>query len=195
MLFKKILIALSFLVLTGINASGQRFVTTQDFDKLSKVTFGFNINTYFGELRRVQDPKLQAGFGFGVGYDHLMTDNIALRTQLSLYSIKADDALSTIPDVRTRNLNFKATNVEFVVQGVYYTMRHPPQGYSRRAFVNPYFHLGIGITTNNPTAELLQNGATNTYDLRPLQLEGNQYGGLAFNDYVRLHQRQYLFTS
>ena len=94
MLLKKIIVLAVFLVFLTNQANAQRFVTTHDFDKLSKITFGPTINAYVGELRRINDPKLQAGLGFGVGYEHLMTDNIALRTNLSVYNIKADDALS-----------------------------------------------------------------------------------------------------
>lgn len=179
MFSKKTILLTILLAGIALQVQAQRFVTTNDFDKLSKVTVGFNINTYFGELRRVQDPKLQAGFGFGIGYEHLMTDNIALRTNLGVYTIKADDALSTIPARRTRNLNFKATNIEFSVQGMYYMFRHPQKGYAYRAFLNPYFHLGFGITTNNPKAELKNGPQAGTYDMRPLRIEGQQYSGMS----------------
>lgn len=172
---KKTLIAIG-LILATLQLNAQRFVTTNDFDRISKFTVGVNMNTYFGELRRLQDAKLQAGLGFGIGYEHLMTDNLGLRANFSIYSIKADDALSPIPANRTRNINFKATNIEFVVEGMYYIFRHPAQGYGNRAFVNPYLHLGAGVTSNNPKQEL--NGTS--YDVRPLRLEGVQYGGLAF---------------
>ena len=179
MLPKKTPILITFLAVIAMQAHAQRFVTTNDFDKLSKVTVGFNINTYFGELRRVQDPKLQGAFGFGIGYEHLMTDNIALRTNLAVYTIKADDSLSTIPAQRQRNLNFKATNIEFAVQGMYYMFRHPHKGYGYRAFLNPYFHLGVGITTNNPKAQLKSGPHAGTYDMRPLRIEGQQYSGMS----------------
>lgn len=171
---KKILLLLSFLIIT-LSGFSQQYVTTGDFDRLSKVTFGLGFNTYFGELRRATDPDLQLGMSASIGYEHLFTDNIAIRTGFSIYKIQADDSLNRIPDNKNRNLNFKATNAEFVVQAVYYTQRHPGSGYRDRAFANPYFHLGLGVTTNNPKAEL--TGIE--YDLRPLTLEGVQYGGLA----------------
>ncbi len=158
---------------TSIHA--QQYVTTGDFDRLSKASVGFGLNTYFGELRRAQDPKLQTGLSATIGYEHLFTDQIAIRTNLSIYKIQADDSLSPLPANKTRNLSFKATNVEFTVQALYYAFRHPASGYKDRAFANPYLHLGIGITSNNPKTEL----AGTTYDLRPLSLEGVQYGGLA----------------
>ena len=105
----------------------------------------------------------------------MFTDKISIRSGFSIYNIQADDSLSTLPSNNARNLNFKATNVEFVVQAVYYSFRHPASGYKDRAFANPYFHLGLGITSNNPKAEL--NGTE--YELRPLALEGTQYGRMA----------------
>lgn len=156
------------------HSKAQQYVTTGDFDRLSKVSFGIGLNTYFGELRKANDPKLQSGLSVSFGYEHLFTDQIAIRTSLSVYKIQADDSLSPIPDNKIRNLSFKATNFEFVVQGMYYAFRHPASGYKDRAFANPYLHLGIGVTSNNPKTEL----AGTTYDLRPLSLEGVQYGGL-----------------
>lgn len=179
MLLKRSFLLTALLSMFVLETSAQRFTTTNDFDKLSKVTVGFNFNTYFGELRRAQDPKVQAGLGFGIGYEHLMTDNLGLRTNLSIYTIKADDSKSLIPASRDRNINFKATNIEFTVQGMYYVFRHPARGYGYRAFVNPYFHLGLGITTNNPTAELKNGPNAGTYKMRPLSVEGQQYGSLA----------------
>lgn len=179
MLIKKITVLSTFLVILTSQVNAQRFVTTNDFDRLSKVTFGPTINTYFGELRRINDPKLQAGLGFGIGYEHLMTDNIALRANLSIYNIKADDALSVIPANQTRNLNFKATNLEFVVEGMYYMFRHPTSGYRDRAHVNPFIHLGFGITTVDPKQELKNGANAGTYKMRQLSVEGEQYGTLA----------------
>lgn len=171
---KKVLfIALSAFITFTVSA--QQYVTSGDFDRLSKASIGFGLNTYFGELRRAQDGNFQFGGSFSLGYEHMMTDQIALRTSLSIYKIQADDSLSIIPDRKIRNMNFHATNVEFVVQAMYYVFRHPASGYKDRAFANPYFHLGFGVTSNNPKAEL--NGET--FDLRPLTLEGVQYGGLA----------------
>lgn len=169
--------AIMLLLVVGVQLkiNAQQYVTTGDFDRISKASFGLGLNTYFGELRRLQDQKLQSGLSATLGYEHLLTDQLAIRTNLSIYKIQADDSLSPLPDNKVRNLSFKATNFEFVVQALYYTQRHPASGYKDRAFANPYFHLGIGVTSNNPKTEL----AGTTYDLRPLNLEGVQYGGLA----------------
>lgn len=171
----RIILSLCLIACLGVNLRAQQYVTSGDFDRISKASFGIGLNTYFGELRRATDPKLQTGLSASLGYEHLFTDQVAIRTSLSIYKIQADDSLSPLPANKVRNLNFKATNFEFVIQGMYYAYRHPSTGYKDRAFANPYFHLGIGITSNNPKAEL----AGTTYDLRPLSLEGQQYGGLA----------------
>lgn len=168
-------VLLFFSILISSAAFAQQYVTTGDFDRISKASIGFGLNTYLGELRRINDPNLQAGLSVSLGYEHLFTDQIAIRTSFSIYRIQADDKLSPIPANNTRNINFKAVNAEFVVQGMYYMFRHPRSGYKDRAFLNPYFHMGFGVTSNNPKAS--QN--LTDYKLRPLSLEGVQYGGLA----------------
>jgi len=158
-----------------INVSAQQYVTSGDFDRLSKASIGFGGNTYIGELRQFDDPKLQTGLSVSLGYEHLFTDQIAIRTSLSIYKIQADDSLSISTDDNIRNLNFQSTNFELIIQALYYLFPHPASGYRTRSTVNPYVHLGLGVTTNNPKADL----AGTEYDLRPLSLEGFQYGGLA----------------
>ena len=167
-----------FLVLIAFistQTQAQHYTTTGDFDRISKATLGFGLNTYIGELRQLSDTRLQAGLSTSLAYEHLVTSKIAIRGSLSLYTIKADDALSPRSEDQQRNLSFKSNNTEFAVQALYYRFRHPHTGYKYRAFANPYFHLGIGITTNRPTATL----AGKQYKLRPLRTEGKDYGSLA----------------
>lgn len=170
---KSLFLALMAFISTQTQA--QHYTTTGDFDRISKATLGFGLNTYIGELRRLGDSKLQAGLSTSLAYERLVTSKIAIRGSLSLYTIKADDALSPLPKNRERNLSFKSNNAEFAVQALYYRFRHPHTGYKDRAFANPYFHLGIGITTNRPTATL----AGKKHKLRPLRTEGKDYGSLA----------------
>ncbi len=168
-------VILSFFLFFSITTFAQQFVTTGDFDRLSKASIGFGLNTYIGELRRISDSQFQSAGSVSLGYEHLFTDKIAIRTSFSIYTIQADDSLSPIASNKLRNISFKATNAEFVVQALYYGFRHPSSGYKDRSFVNPYFHLGLGLTSNNPKTEL----AGTEYKLRPLALEGVQYGGIA----------------
>lgn len=168
-------ILLSFFLSISAWASAQQFVTTGDFDRISKASIGFGLNTYIGELRRITDSRFQSGASVSIGYEHLFTDNVAIRTSFSIYKIQADDSLSPIAANKQRNINFKATNAEFVVQALYYAFRHPSSGYKDRSFINPYVHMGLGVTSNNPKTEL----AGTEYKLRPLSLEGVQYGGLS----------------
>lgn len=173
-MIRKSLILITALCISAL-VQAQHYTTTGDFDRISKVTFGLGLNTYSGELRRITDTKLQTGLSFSLAYEHLFTDNIALRGSLSAYTIKASDSFSPFRERRQRNLSFQANNVEFTAQALYFAFRHPYTGYKDRAFVNPYFHLGLGITTNRPTAEL--DGEE--YLLRPLRTEGVDYGSLA----------------
>lgn len=173
-MIKKALMAVAMLCI-GIAAHAQHYTTTGDFDRISKVTFGFGLNTYIGDLRKFRENKFQSALSTSLAYEHLFTDKIAIRSSLSLYTIKAADSLSVAASQKQRNLSFKATNFEFVVQALYFRFRHPYSGYKDRAFANPYFHLGLGVTTNKPKAEL----AGTEYELRPLRLEGVDYGSVA----------------
>lgn len=169
------LFILLFVVLTN-TVYAQHYVTTGDFDRISKASIGFGLNTYFGELTNLgSDTKVLLGLSTSLGYEHLFTDKIALRASLSIYSIKGADSLAITGDRIRRNLSFKATNVEFTGQALYYLYRHPASGYKDRAFANPYVHLGLGVTTNKPKATL----AGTDYELRPMRLEGIEYGTLA----------------
>ena len=94
---------------------------------------------------------------------------------MSVYSIKGSDALAPVAEREDRNLSFKATNIEFTLQAIYYFKPLPSSGYKDRAFINPYVMLGAGVTSNNPKAEL--NGVD--HKLRPMRLEGQEYGSLA----------------
>ena len=164
----------AFFLLTSTALFSQQYVTTRDFDRISKVSAGFGLNTYFGELRKANNIRLQPGLSFSVGYEHLLTGRIALRASLSIYKIQADDALSSVPANKIRNLSFYATNTELTIQTLYYLFSHPAPGYRDRASVNPYFHLGLGVTSNNPKTKL----AGTRHALRPLSLEGVRYSGL-----------------
>lgn len=167
---------LLFFILATNSVLGQQYTTTGDFDRISKASFGLGLNTYFGELSAFStDTKIQLGLSTSLAYEHLFTDNIALRGSLSVYSIKGADSLSVETARIQRNLSFKATNIEFTAQALYYAYRHPHSGYKDRAFANPYFHLGFGITTNKPKANL----AGTDYELRPMRLEGVEYGTIA----------------
>jgi hypothetical protein len=174
-MFKSRLIIL-FSIILSQSISAQQYVTTGDFDRLSKVTFGLGLNTYFGELSNIgTDTKLNFGLSTSLGYEHLFTDKISLRGSLSIYTIKGADSVSVDRERIARNLSFKATNVEFTAQALYYAFPHPHSGFKDRAFANPYFALGLGVTTNKPIATL----AGTDYELRPLRLEGIEYGTLA----------------
>jgi len=165
-----------------INASfAQQYVTTGDFDRNSKVSFGASYNVFNGELREVADPNIQGSLGFTLGYEHFLRSakNISLRGNLSLYTIKGSDSKAPQQSRVDRNLSFKATNFEFTVQALYYLSPLPATGYKDRAFLTPYVMLGAGITSNNPTAELDSAGFTTQYKLRPMRLEGEQYGSIA----------------
>lgn len=74
-----------------------------------------------------------------------------------------------------RNLSFRARNLELSFVGIFHFINKSSNASGRAGFV-PFAIFGIGVTTNDPKAEL--DGSI--YSLRPLTLEGVQYGKYAF---------------
>ena len=97
-MIKKVLLSILFCGLINLSQA-QQYVTTGDFNRTSKASFGVNLNSYNGELRELSDPTFQPSLGFTLGYEHFLRSsrNISLRGSLSLYTIKGDDELAPAP--------------------------------------------------------------------------------------------------
>jgi hypothetical protein len=140
------------------------------------VTAGFGANYYVGDLT---DNSFSSGIrispNFSAGLQQRINDRIHLRAELLWYQIAGADSLSNEFGKVERNLSFRARNLELSFVGIFHFINKSSNASGRAGFV-PFAIFGIGVTTNDPKAEL--DGSI--YSLRPLALEGVQYGKYAF---------------
>lgn len=143
--------------------------------------FGISIGAanYLGEMggdeltRRdfIWDMKLnQSGLAFGAFYRTKITDNVGAKAAIHYGRIQGNDALSTNPGRRGRNLNFRNDLIEVSGRGEYYFYESYDVGGYGRYLVEfrPYVFGGAGVVYSNPKAEL--DGKY--YALRSLKTEG-----------------------
>jgi opacity protein-like surface antigen len=137
-------------------------------------TGGAALATYFGDLK--DNPvDLWAKPSTQLGVQYRYNNHLHFRTEVLWYRISgADSQNDRETDIYTRNLSFRADNFEWNVQAMWQLFNK----YARynRPTLNPYAFIGVGLTTNNPKANL--NGEW--YNLRPLQTEGNVYSSVVF---------------
>lgn len=128
---------------------------------------------YFGELysfwKYAEGVQPEWNANFSVNY--IFGTHLKARLEGTYYKISGSDLPSDPKAMRVpRNLHFRASNIEVAATVEYYWFPVKVNNITRNLW-NPYAFVGIGVTTNNPQAEL--NG--DWVDLRPLQLENNPY--------------------
>jgi hypothetical protein len=178
-------IGIPFLLLLAVNTSfGQSFYNQGGSynpkiggDRISTaITAGFGANYYVGDLT---DNSFASGIrispNFSAGIQQRINDRLHLRAELLWYQIAGADSLSNEFGKVERNLSFRARNLELSVVGIFHFINKSSNAEGRARFV-PFAIFGIGVTTNDPKAEL--DGTI--YSLRPLALEGVEYGKYAF---------------
>lgn len=155
-------------LLTPVLASSQTFYAVRKERSLILVG-GMGTASYFGDLKDPGDlidvkPSISAGLQF------YFTNRISVRSELTYYSIKGDDASSSDPSRKDRNLSFKSGNLELNAVGIVDLL---PLGrrFYQRPRINLYGLAGIGVTYMNPKAEY--NGEK--YALQPLKTEDVTY--------------------
>jgi hypothetical protein len=126
------------------------------------------------------DLKIQAQrFTTNGYYRYKLNKDISLRTSLIYTRLYGNDALTTNPSRRARNLSFKTDVIELLVTGewnFYQQTRMTPivldtnKTIKRKDF-RAFIFSGVGAIYFNPRAELLGK----TYNLRPLKTEGVSY--------------------
>jgi hypothetical protein len=132
---------------------------------------------YQGDLTAKSLSFKGLGFMGSIGARYDLTEHIALRSYLTLTSLKADDKKGTA-GMKTRNLNFKSSLFEWEA-GAQYSFLNP--NYS---WWIPYASVGVGIFKFKPTTKDL-NGQK--ISLQSLSTEGQgivpgvkKYGLLQF---------------
>lgn len=143
------------------------------FEEPWSISAGIGPSQYFGELYSFwkYNEGVQPDWNANFSVNYIFGTHLKTRLEGTYYKISGQDPPSDPRAYRTpRNLHFKAQNIEVAVLIEYYW--HPVKVNNiTRHLWNPYIFAGVGMSTNNPKAEL--NGTW--VDLRPLQLENNPY--------------------
>ena len=169
-LMKRLLIL--FLFLICFSAYPQSFYRYR-FEAPWSISAGIGPTQYFGELYSFwkYNEGVQPEWNANFSINYIFGTHLKARAEGTYYQMSGSDPPSDPRAFRTpRNLHFRARNWE--VAGIIEYYWHPVKlSNITRHLWNPYIFAGVGISTNNPQAEL--NGTW--VDLRPLQLENNPY--------------------
>ena len=153
-------------------ASSQSFYRYR-FEEPWSISAGIGPTQYFGELYSFwkYSEGIQPDWNANFAVNYIFGTHLKARLEGTYYKMSGSDPPSDPRAYRTpRNLHFKASNIEVAALIEYYW--HPVKVNNiTRHLWNPYIFAGVGMSTNNPQAEL--NGTW--VDLRPLQLENNPY--------------------
>ena len=161
-----------FLCFIVWEASSQSFYRYR-FEEPWSISAGIGPTQYFGELYSFwkYNEGIQPDWNANFAVNYIFGTHLKARLEGTYYKMSGSDPPSDPRAYRTpRNLHFKASNIEVAALIEYYW--HPVKVNNiTRHLWNPYIFAGVGMSTNNPQAEL--NGTW--VDLRPLQLENNPY--------------------
>lgn len=167
---KKILLFLLCVVTWEVHA--QSFYRYR-FEEPWSISAGAGPTQYFGELYSFwkYNEGIQPDWHANLAVNYIFGTNLKARLEGTYYKMSGSDPPSDPRAYRTpRNLHFRASNIEVAALVEYYLFPVKVNNITRNLW-NPYIFAGVGMSTNNPQAEL--NG--NWIDLRPLQLENNPY--------------------
>lgn len=167
---KKLLIVLFFGISLG--AHSQSFYRYR-FEEPWSISASLGPTQYFGELYSFwrYNEGVQPDWHANFSVNYIFGTHLKTRLEGTYYKMSGDDIPSDPRAYRTpRNLHFRAKNWEVTSIFEYYW--HPVKVNNiTRHLWNPYIFAGVGMSTNNPQAQL--DGSW--VDLRPLQLENNPY--------------------
>src|SRR6187431_1308527 len=144
---KKLGLVLVVMVI-GVYADAQSFYAARKERSLLAIV-GTGSSTYFGEMAD-DGHYFDARATVNLGLQYYLNNRFSLRTEVTWFTLKGDDALSKQPeDGRIqRNLSFTSNNFEFNLSGI---VSFLPQG--RRFYQRPQFNLygfgGIGLMYYN----------------------------------------------
>lgn len=155
-------------ILAPVLASSQTFYAVRKERSLILVG-GVGTASYFGDLKDPGDlidvkPSISAGLQF------YFTPRISLRSELTYFTIKGDDASSDDQSRVNRNLSFTSSNFELNAVGIVDLLPLGRRFYQRPG-ANIYGLVGVGLMYMNPKAEY--NGEK--YALQPLRTEDVSY--------------------
>lgn len=125
---------------------------------------GGGVSYYMGDISANSGSgNLGLGPAFSLGGSYRLTERLSARGELRLYKVSGHSQYTNNPE---KNLSFKTTNPDLMV-----SLQADLFPYSRRARVNPYALIGLGVTYLTPKADW--EGAT--YSLAKFRTEGVKY--------------------
>lgn len=167
---KKILFLALFLLSTSaISQSFYRF----RFEEPWSISASVGPTQYFGELYSFwkYQEGIQPDWNANISFQYTFGTNLRARGDFSYIQMSGQDPPADPRSNRTpRDLSFRARNWEMSGILEYYLFPVKVNNITRNLW-NAYVFAGLGMSTNNPTAQLDGNWV----DLRPLQLENNPY--------------------
>ncbi|GMQ24524.1 hypothetical protein Aoki45_12060 [Algoriphagus sp. oki45] len=162
-----------FFLALGISTAYSQSFYRYRFEEPWSISAGIGPTQYFGELYSFwkYNEGVQPDWNASFSINYIFGTHLKARGEFTYYKMSGSDPPSDPRAFRfPRNLHFRATNWE--VAGIVEYYWHPIKlNNITRHLWNPYIFFGVGMSTNNPQAEL--NGTW--VDLRPLQLENNPY--------------------
>jgi hypothetical protein len=120
---------------------------------------------YMGDLNQ-NNPLKPSGPALGAMVKYNFNGYLSARLSYTYGSISGADSTSNNPQQRGRNLSFNTNLSEVSVIGEFNFLKYVPS--ISHSLYTPFIYVGIGLTGYNPQA----NYGGQTYDLRPLQTEG-----------------------
>ncbi|MFD2201581.1 hypothetical protein [Shivajiella indica] len=168
---KRLILSMFFLMITHLLAS-QSFYRYR-FEAPWSLSASIGPTQYFGELYSLwkYDEGIQPDWNVNFAVRRVLGTYIKARVEGTYYQISGQDPPADPRSNREpRNLHFMARNWEVSAIGEFYLK--PVRQYNiTRHFLNFYGFAGVGVSSNEPKAELRGEWVA----LRPLQLENNPY--------------------
>ena len=172
LIMRKLGFIVVFLIGWSYQASAQSFYRYR-FEEPWSISASIGPTQYFGELYSFwkYNEGVQPDWNANIAFHRTIGTNLRAKGEFSYIKMSGQDPPSDPRAFRTpRNLHFRARNWE--VTGVIQYFWHPVKVPNiHRPLWNPYIFVGIGMSTNNPQAQLDGEWV----DLRPLALENNPY--------------------
>jgi hypothetical protein len=172
LIMRKLGFIVVFLIGWSYQASAQSFYRYR-FEEPWSISASIGPTQYFGELYSFwkYNEGVQPDWNANIAFHRTIGTNLRAKGEFSYIKMSGQDPPSDPRAFRTpRNLHFRARNWE--VSGVIQYFWHPVKVPNiHRPLWNPYIFVGIGMSTNNPQAQLDGEWV----DLRPLALENNPY--------------------
>lgn len=168
---KRLILSVIFLHLMHL-ADAQSFYRYR-FEAPWSVSTSIGPTQYFGELYSLwkYNEGIQPDWNANIAVRRVLGTYIKARVEGTYYQISGQDPPADPRSLRQpRNLHFRARNWEVAALGEFYLK--PVRQYNiTRHFINFYGFAGVGVSTNDPKAQLRGEWVA----LRPLQLENNPY--------------------